>query len=91
MATNPFIVLLRVSLNQRHANFLVLAPLGTLRDRAHPKSKSQNHDAGGEDLQVRRPPRKRTGFLFWLPELAFTFPKLRALNPAAVTVLRGQP
>lgn len=41
-----FTVWLRVIHNIRHANFLVLALLGTLRDRAHPKSMFQNQVLG---------------------------------------------
>lgn len=45
-----FTVWLRVIQNIRHANSLVLALLGTLRDRAHPKSMLQNQGAWGEGL-----------------------------------------
>ena len=67
---------------------LVLAPPGTLRDRAYPKSMSQNHGAWGEDLQVWRPhPQEDWLSFFSLPEMAFIFTKLGALNLAAAAWL----
>lgn len=64
--TDPlWVVLLKVIHDKRHASSLVLAPLGTLRDRAHPDSMCQNHAAEG--LQGWRPPTEMTGFLFSTP------------------------
>lgn len=85
-----FTVWLRIIHNIRHANFLVLALLGTLRDRAHPKSMFQNQVLGERicrcgDLS----PEDWLSLL--LPEMAFTSTKPGALSFAAATLLEEQP
>lgn len=77
MVTDPLlVVLLRITHNGRHANYLVLARLRTPRDRAHPESIPQN--CGAKGLHVWRPPTKRSGLLFSPPEITFIFTSLRA-------------
>lgn len=85
-----FTVWPRVIHNVRHANFLVLALLGTLRDRAHPKSMFQNQVLGERVCRCGDLP-PEDWLSLSLPEMPFTSTKPRALSFTAAMLLEEQP